>query len=645
MEQHLPDELWDIVWQYDDNDCRLYQMQTVPPVSYLQTLHNARCDLTCHDNAILKAACVCGFLDVVKFLVEKCGANVQCSNSSPLRQASASGYVDIVRYLVSCGADPSANNDEAFIDACMRGNLEVIEYLASQPSVNVIGQDHRGLCAAAEHDYLLIVIYLLSLPEFAPLESVVEKAIYAACKGAALCTMKYLLSLVQYVSLPMATRAIEIAAQSGALEIVKILLEFKYECAADHNVAFINAASNGHVQVAQHLLSLPSVRANDQNNLALRTACNNNHLSMVEFLCSGEESVRFVDVTCCNHEALTSAVRNRNLDMLKLLAKQRQVNINHDECALLRLACTLPNNLEMVRFLATQPDADITVRRNDPLCRACENGDLDLVRYILSFEAVNKYARNGTPLRNAIVYGHLPIVKVLMEEYKVSTDNTSIVEAAANGHMKIIEYLLTYPDVIVNTAVEDNPVFYAACNGHLAALKLLCELKGENHHINLADNDNAIFRHAAGNGRVNVLQYLIDKPGVDPTACDNDAIKSAAQHRHMGAVRYLASLPLVDITVDGGVVLTNMIKTGNFDIIQHLIELPQSRTLLRNNLGSFLHIAAQRGDIVVVKYLLPWTLRYNSGREWVQEALRIASTNGRPKTRECIAKFQTEHFH
>ena len=59
----------------------------------------------CNKNKILTWSSQFGHLEVVKYLIEKCGADVRANNDEAVRYASGNGHVEVVKYLVEkCGA-------------------------------------------------------------------------------------------------------------------------------------------------------------------------------------------------------------------------------------------------------------------------------------------------------------------------------------------------------------------------------------------------------------------------------------------------------------------------------------------------------------------------------------------------------------
>ena len=100
---------------------------------------------------------------MVKYLVEKCGADVRASNDSAVRYASENGHLEVVKYLVEkCGADVGSSNDYAVRYTSANGHLEVIKYLVEKCGADVRACDDSAVQFASENDYLEVVKYLMN---------------------------------------------------------------------------------------------------------------------------------------------------------------------------------------------------------------------------------------------------------------------------------------------------------------------------------------------------------------------------------------------------------------------------------------------------------------------------------------------------
>ncbi|MGX9691388.1 ankyrin repeat domain-containing protein [Achromobacter anxifer] len=88
-------------------------------------------DIHANFDASLIFAASEGYIDVVKYLVEK-EANIHSCDESALKWAAENGHLDIVKYLVGQGADIHAQEDYALIWAASEGQIEVVKFLVGR---------------------------------------------------------------------------------------------------------------------------------------------------------------------------------------------------------------------------------------------------------------------------------------------------------------------------------------------------------------------------------------------------------------------------------------------------------------------------------------------------------------------------------
>ncbi|GMT24421.1 hypothetical protein PFISCL1PPCAC_15718, partial [Pristionchus fissidentatus] len=125
---------------------------------------------TIHGAHPLWAAAAAGHMDLVRFLVEETGVDINQTthtNSSPLRGACYDGHLEIVRYLVENGADMELANRHGhtpLMIGAFRKKTDVVEYLLSK-GASALKSSFKGNTAlhdAAESDSLLVCQMLLS---------------------------------------------------------------------------------------------------------------------------------------------------------------------------------------------------------------------------------------------------------------------------------------------------------------------------------------------------------------------------------------------------------------------------------------------------------------------------------------------------
>ena len=159
----------------------------------------------------------------------------------------------------------------------------------------------------------------------------------------------------------------------------------------------------------------------------------------------------------------------------------------------------LPNspNQQENRNIFTEVNAQKTTSPNSTkpkpfetdIFKACQNGILGSVKYLIENQNVNKIKKNGngdTPIHIAAENGHLPIVQYLIDSQNVDkdikgySDRTPLHYACHYGHLPIVEYLISKGANIEAVSRDQwTPLHYASKNGRVDVVKYLIS-KGAN---------------------------------------------------------------------------------------------------------------------------------------------------------------------
>ena len=128
-------------------------------------------------------------------------------------------------------------------------------------------------------------------------------------------------------------------------------------------------------------------------------------------------------------------------------------------------------------------------------------------------------------------------------------DNAAIRWGCSNGNIEIVKYLISLKKEFpkINPAADKNlAIRWASKNGHLEIVKYLVSLKNQFPGIDPAADKNLAIRWASRNGHLEVVKYLVslkkDFPGIDPAANNNEAIRFASRYGHLEVRDYLISL-------------------------------------------------------------------------------------------------------
>jgi len=119
------------------------------------------------------------------------------------------------------------------------------------------------------------------------------------------------------------------------------------------------------------------------------------------------------------------------------------------------------NNLEIIKLLLQNKADPNKYKIFPPLLIASIYGELKIVQAILEAGAnINENTLNGLPITAAIDGNNMDVVKYLVENgvglniHEKSTDLTALHVAVMRGHEDIVEYLLSIPNIDVNSTTK-----------------------------------------------------------------------------------------------------------------------------------------------------------------------------------------------
>ncbi|KAG7468288.1 hypothetical protein MATL_G00141280 [Megalops atlanticus] len=173
--------------------------------------------------------------------------------------------------------------------------------------------------------------------------------------------------------------------------------------------------------------------------------------------------------------------------------------------------------------------------------------------HLLSY--VTQHAgQRSTPLIIAARNGHAKVVRLLLDHYRVDTEQTGTVRfdgyvidgatalwcAAGAGHFEVVRLLVLHNANVNHTTVTNSTPLRAACfDGRLDIVRFLVD---HNADISIANKyDNTCLMIAAYKGHTDVVRFLLQR-GADPDArahCGATALHFAAEAGHLDIVKEL----------------------------------------------------------------------------------------------------------
>ena len=157
---------------------------------------------------------------------------------------------------------------------------------------------------------------------------------------------------------------------------------------------------------------------------------------------------------------------------------------------------------------------------NEQLQSAIKDGDLTEVKRLVEVEHVDPNLctygdKRATPLHLASDYGHLDIVRYLVEERNC--------------------------DLECRTEYESTPLHYAALEGRLDIVQYLISERGSDMECTNKSGETPLHCAALG-GALDIVQYLVSERGCDPMCRDqfgHAPLHKASQCGHLDIVRFL----------------------------------------------------------------------------------------------------------
>lgn len=216
---------------------------------------------------------------------------------------------------------------------------------------------------------------------------------------------------------------------------------------------------------------------------------------------------------------------------------------------------------EITKILLASTDIEVDSRDRDgatPLCTAIRESHQSVALQILSKGAdINGFCRRReTALHNAVKNGNILLVCVLLDMEALDPNICDrcgwapITYAAFSGSLRLLEVLLTRPDIALNIG-NASPLFYAAEKGHLGIVRRLLECKDVD--INMTVWNKSPLFIAIEHGHIEVAKVLIghsNRLDVNSTTFLGDtALSVAAVNGHLDIVELLLQNEKLDCMV------------------------------------------------------------------------------------------------
>ena len=412
------------------------------------------------------------------------------------------------------------------------------------------------------------------------------------------------------------------AGEYGAVSIVQCLVER----GVDINVSSSTGAVTplhcscrwGHLSIVEYLTSLPQCNytRDSWGRTGIHYAAEFGQAHVVKYL----TEVRGYDINTedsYGNTPLYMACYYDHLPVVEYLMSRPNCDINNNNNGSHPLiVATDKERLNIVKHLIDSKGCDINVREktteSTPLHKACCNGSLLIVEYLISKPQCNVEARDikgKQPLYYAICQGHKEIILLLSEKISMNGLSECIRLTEMQAQPEIIKILKNIYELLQGNS---NSLLEACKLGQIDNVRHL--VINKHCDINAKGSEGYTPLHyACEKGKYEIVKILTDRP-----ECNVEAENSYGQDRplhkacesgHVDIVHHLVIDKHCDINAKGSSGYTPLhyaCEKGKYEIVKILTDRPECNVEAETSYGQDrpIHKACKSGHVDIVHHLV-----------------------------------------
>lgn len=478
-------------------------------------------------------------------------------NISPLEAIIEQGHLIKIKELLA-RSDLDVNFNKPLLKAIKTGQIEIIELLLQHPNINVVvpsGVQNSFLNCAIKLKKWDIVKKLLFLPKV---------------------NVNYLIEGLNETPL-------EVMIEQEDIVTVQELLT-KHDVDVNFSIPLLKAIEKGQMEIVALFLAHPKLK------------------------------IDVKVVGSAQNVFLTGAIKLQKWEIVKNLLSLESVNINYVIKGL--NISPLETMIEQgdivtVKELLARPDLDVNF--NNPLLKAIETGQTDIVDLFLQHSKINLVIPPGVQnlyLNCAIQAEKWSIVKKLLSLQQIninyvieSLNKTPLEMLIEKEELDIIKVLLAQPTVDVNF---NKPLLTAIETGEIEIIDLL--LNHPKINLRVSDIQNPFLNRAIQVKKWDIVKKLLSAQQINVNYVIENINKTPLEvlieQKDLEFMKIL--LAQLDVDVNFNYPLLKASRSGQLDIVKLLLKHPDVDVNSSKEAGgpNSLWIAAKHGFIDIVKELL-----------------------------------------
>jgi ankyrin repeat protein len=151
-----------------------------------------------------------------------------------------------------------------------------------------------------------------------------------------------------------------------------------------------------------------------------------------------------------SQDLLEWIIIKNEVNMLKILLKNYDVNLTYDDNYLIRRSCRM-GKTDIVKELLKHKEVDPSNNNNIAIRTSSENGYLEVVKELLKDDRVDPTDHYNYALNSAINNGHIEIANLLLDDNRVDPGKytiDSLISSINHGYNDLTNRLMGYKSIV-----------------------------------------------------------------------------------------------------------------------------------------------------------------------------------------------------